>query len=43
MKYLDEALKSLVMLLELFEKADGFTVATAKFSVYLLHFLSVLI
>lgn len=43
MKYFDEALKSLVVLLELFEKADCFIVVTAEISIYLLHFLFVLI
>lgn len=42
-KYLNEVLKSLVMLLELFEKADRFVVTTAEFSINLLHFLSILI
>lgn len=42
-KYLDEVLKSLVMLLKLFEKADRFVVVTAEFSIYLLHFLTILI
>lgn len=42
-KYLDEALKSLVMVLELFEKADCFVVTTAEFSIHLLHFFSILI
>lgn len=42
-KYLNEGLKSLVMLLELFEKADRFVVMTAEISVQLLHFITILI
>lgn len=42
-RYLNEALKSLVVLLELFKKTDGFIVAAAEFSINLLHFLLILL
>lgn len=42
-KYLDEVLKSFVVLLQLFKKADGFIVTAAELSVHLLHFLPILI
>lgn len=42
-RYLNEVLKSLVVLLELFKKADCFIVTAAEFSINLLHFLLILL
>lgn len=42
-KYLDEVVKSFVVLLQLFKKADGFIVTAAELSIHLLHFLPILI
>lgn len=42
-QYLDEVLKSFVVLLQLFKKADGFIVTAAELSIHLLHFLPILI
>lgn len=42
-RYLNEGLKSLVVLLELFEEADRFVVTTAEVAVHLLHFVFILI
>lgn len=42
-KYLDEVLKSFVVLLQLFEKADCFVVTAAELPVDLLHPLPVVI
>lgn len=41
--YLNEGLKPLVVLLELFEEADRFVVTTAEIAVHLLHFVFILI
>lgn len=41
--YLNKALESLVVLLEIFEKADGFVVTAAEVSINLLHLLSILL
>lgn len=42
-RHLNEVLKSLVVLLELFKKADCFIVTAAEFSINLLHFLLILL
>lgn len=42
-RYLNEGLKPLVVLLELFEEADRFVVTTAEVAVHLLHFVFILI
>lgn len=42
-RYLNEVLKSLVVLLELFKKADCFIVTAAEFSINLFHFLLILL
>lgn len=41
--YLDEVLESFVVLLQLFEKADGFVVTAAELAVDLLHLLPAVI